>query len=264
MASFACEQTPVLLSIQNSIAWVTLNRADEGNRLDATLATLLTDIFKKLNEEDSVRVIVLQAQGKHFCLGADMNHMRAQKSATEKDNLDDALLLARLFETIAHVNKPVIAVVHGKAYGGGVGLVACADIVLCEDTAEFCLSELKLGLIPAVISPYVVNAVGVRQAKRWMMTALPFSAEMAEEAGLVHALFNVKTHQSLVDETIHTLLQSAPQAMSRLKTLMARFESSVPVDERARMLANLRTQPEAQEGLSAFLEKRKPYWSEDK
>jgi methylglutaconyl-CoA hydratase len=264
LASLECNELPVLLSIQNSVAWVTLNRAEQGNRLDAELTIALTDIIEELNENESIRLIVLQAQGKHFCLGADMSHMLKQKNASLEDNIEDAMILVRLFETLADSVVPVLAVVQGKVYGGGVGLVACADIVLCEDAAEFCLSELKLGLIPAVISPYVVNAMGARLAKRWMMTALPFSAEVALEAGLVHTLFNVKTHQALLSDTIHAMLQCAPMAMRRLKSLLSHFEFTLPPEDRAELLASLRIQPEAQEGLSAFLEKRKPYWCEEK
>ncbi|MFI4957305.1 MAG: enoyl-CoA hydratase-related protein [Gammaproteobacteria bacterium] len=264
MASLECNELPVLLSIQNSVAWVTFNRAEQGNRLDVALVRSLTEMIEALNENECIRLIVLQAQGKHFCLGADMSHMLAQKNASFHENVDDAMMLVRLFETLADSVVPILAVVHGKVYGGGVGLVACADMVICDDAAEFCLSELKLGLMPAVISPYVVNAMGVRQAKRWMMTALPFSAEIALQSGLVHTLFNVKTHQALLSDTIHAMLQCAPVAMRRLKSLLSHFEFTLPPEDRAQLLASMRIQPEAQEGLSAFLEKRKPSWCEEK
>lgn len=260
MASFACEHDPVLLSIQDHVAWVTLNRPDAGNRLDVLMLKALMSIFQQLHADEHVRVIMLQAQGKDFCLGADVAHMKAKGKASEKDNYEDALLLTQCFDTVAHVNKPCVAIVHGHVYGGGVGLVACADMVLCDDAATFCLSELKLGLIPAVISPYVVNAVGMRRAKRWMMTACAVTAEAAEEAGLVDHLFNVKTHQALLEETIQTFMRLAPNAMISLKALMTRYEKNVPIEDRAYLLATLRAQPEAQEGLSAFLEKRTPAW----
>jgi methylglutaconyl-CoA hydratase len=255
----------LLLSIANGRADITLNRPDVHNAFDEAMIADLTVMLKKLEAEESVRVVVLSGAGKSFSAGGDLNWMKRFANYSFEQNVEDAKALAELMRTLDELNKPTVARVHGNAYGGGVGLVACCDIALATPGAAFCLSEVKLGLIPAVISPYVVAAMGARAARRYFLTAERFDAAEAFRLGLVHEL---QEDEAQMDKAIErltaTLAQNGPQAIAASKGLI-RAVSQKPIApdvrlDTARRIAERRASPEGKEGVAAFLEKRKPSW----
>jgi methylglutaconyl-CoA hydratase len=210
---------------------------------------------------------VLAANGKSFSAGADLNWMRRMAEYSYQQNLTDALALAELMRTLNTLAKPTVAKVQGPAYGGGVGLVACCDLAIASEAASFSLSEVKLGLIPAVISPYVVNAIGERQARRYFLTAEPFSAHEAQRIGLVHEVVPPQELDAALAKLLATLAGNGTAAMVAAKDL-ARAVSRGPIDmvmieDTARRIAEIRTSAEGREGLAAFLNKRKPAWCKD-
>jgi methylglutaconyl-CoA hydratase len=214
-----------------------------------------------------VRLVVLAASGQSFSAGADLNWMRRMADYSYQQNLADALALAELMRTLNNLAKPTIAKVQGPAYGGGVGLVACCDIAVASETASFSLSEVRLGLIPAVISPYVVNAIGERQARRYFLSAERFGAREAQRIGLVHEVVAAEELDGAVARLLDTLAGNSPAAMAAAKDL-ARAVSRGPIDatmieDTARRIAEIRASPEGREGLNAFLDKRKPSWRKD-
>ena len=247
----------------HGVATLTLNRAEKHNAFDDAIIADLTAKLKQLDGDASVRVVVLTGAGKTFSAGGDLNWMRSMASFSEKENVEDALKLAELMEVLDGLSKPTIAKVNGPAYGGGVGLVACCDIAICTPVAKFALTEVRLGLIPAVISPYVIAAIGEHQARRYFLTAEPIEAEVAYHIGLVHEVVT----PDILDETVNmlagNLLKGGPKALLAAKRFIA--EQS-PVDRKAlmkktaKLIAELRTSKEGQEGLTAFLEKRNPDW----
>ena len=249
----------------NGVATLTLNRPQLHNAFDDALINDLTAELKSLEGDSKVRVVVLTATGKSFSAGADLNWMRRMADYSYEQNLDDARRLAGLMSVLNDLAKPTVARIQGAAFGGGVGLVACCDIVIAADTATFCLSEVKLGLIPSVISPYVVNAIGERQARRYFLSAERFNAQEAWRIGLVHEVVSVGDLDTRVARLLKTLISNGPKAMVAAKDL-AQFVSRGPLDstlqeDTARRIAQVRAGDEAKEGLSAFLEKRKPAWS---
>lgn len=250
---------------EQGIATLTMNRPEMHNAFDDTFIADLTDALKKLESDHSVRLVILRSNGKSFSAGADLNWMKRMASYTLGENLADANGLAELMRTLNFLNKPTIALVQGAAYGGGVGLVACCDIVIAVHRATFCLSEVKLGIMPAVISPYVVEAIGARAARRYFQTAEPFDAAEAYRIGLVHELVETALEMETVAGRISTaLLNNGPAAMAEAKDLVS-FVSRGPVDgtmiaATAGRIARVRASAEGQEGLAAFLEKRTPAW----
>lgn len=246
------------------ITTVTLNRPDVHNAFNAAVIAQLESCFKDLGADDSVRAIILTNAGKNFCAGADLNWMKSAAALNEAENVADALLLAEMLAVINGCPKPVIAAVHGAAMGGGVGLTACADIALGAPNARFALSEVKLGLTPATISPYVVAAIGSRNARRLFMTAEMFDAEKALSYGLLHEV--VEDPVARAREVAGTLTANAPGAMADAKQLVFDVQDKeITADLRlhtAKAIASRRRSAEGVEGLSAFLEKRKPFWSE--
>ncbi len=254
----------ILTQHHEGVATLTLNRPELHNAFDDALIAELSAEFERLGEDPAVRVVVLAANGKSFSAGADLNWMRRMADYGLEQNLDDARGLAGLMRTIYALPKPVIARVQGPAYGGGVGLVACCDIAIAAETASFCLSEVKLGLIPAVISPYVVAAIGERQARRYFVSAERFDAYEAQRIGLVHEVVPHATLDAKLAEILKALAGNGPQAMREAKRL-ARDVSRGPIDvdmieDTARRIATIRASDEGREGLSAFLNKRKPGW----
>jgi methylglutaconyl-CoA hydratase len=245
-------------------ATITLNRPEMHNAFDDTLINALTEELKRLERESSVRVVLLAAKGKSFSSGADLNWMRRMADYSFAENLTDALRLAELMKTLANLSKPTIALVQGAAIGGGVGLVACCDIALATEDASFCLSEVKLGLIPAVISPYVAAAIGSRATRRYFLTAEMFNATEAYRIGLVHEVVKPEDLAACADRFSRRLLNNGPEAMASVKALVSEVALSYLDDDliadTAERIAEARASEEGREGLSAYLEKRAPSW----
>jgi len=249
---------------EGPLARLRLTRPQLHNAFDADLIAGLTDALDALATDPSVRVVVLEGDGPSFSAGADLNWMRGMAAASEEANRDDALALARLMRTLDELPKPTIARVHGAAFGGGVGLVACCDIAIGVPEVKFGLTESKLGLLPAVISPYVIEAIGARQARRWFATAEMFDAAEALRIGLLHEVVNPTTLDTAVQRQIDFLLKAGPVAAASAKQLVRRVANETSRDclddDNAALIARLRVSPEGQEGLAAFLDKRKPAW----
>ena len=254
------------LSLQRdgAVARVRLNRPELHNAFDAELIESLNGTLDSLGADAAVRVVVLEGAGASFSAGADLNWMRGMAAAGEAANRDDALALARLMRTLDELPKPTIARVHGAAFGGGVGLVACCDIAIGAPEAKFGLTESKLGLLPAVISPYVIAAIGARQARRWFATAEIFDAAEALRIGLLHQVVASDQLDAAVQRQIDLLMKAGPVASATAKALVRRVaaagDSATADDANAELIARLRVSPEGQEGISAFLDKRKPAW----
>jgi methylglutaconyl-CoA hydratase len=238
------------------------------NAFNSELIQLLTVELKNAHESDDVRVVVVRGAGDHFSAGADLNWMLSMKQQPMETNVADAQALANLMLTINHCRKPVVAVVQGAVMGGGVGLASCADIVIAADNTFFSLSETRLGVTPATISPFVVNAIGARQARRYMLTGERFDATQAEKLGLVHECVDAKEVEQLLENIVTALLSGGPLSHRKIKKLIHDV-SERPLDESLMenlswRIANQRVSDEGQEGIRAFLEKRKPIWVEGK
>ena len=248
----------------NGLAKITLNKPEVHNAFDDKLISELTRTIQKLDEDPSVRILVLAAEGKSFSAGADLNWMKRMANYSWEQNYQDSLQLAGLMQSLHDFSKTTIAVVQGAAYGGGVGLVACCDIALSSERATYCLSEVKLGLIPAVISPYVVKAMGERNAKRYFTTAESFNAQEAQRIGLVHKVVSHENFTAEVTDFIDKMLNNGPQAMYQAKRLVELvYNRSINEDlirETAQRIADIRASKEGKEGVSAFLEKRSANW----
>lgn len=252
-----------------SVAKIVMQRPEVHNAFDAPLIAELTAALLEVDADKSVRAVVLSGAGATFSAGADLNWMLGMARASEEENRLDSLRLATLMRTLNFLSKPTIARVNGSAYGGGVGLIACCDIAIGIEGAKFSLSEVKLGLVPAVISPYVIAAIGQRQARRMFLTAEVLSSAEALRIGLLHHCVNGNALDEAVDRSLHWLGKGGPVAQREAKQLIARL-SGMPLSlaeesERAnaKLIARLRVSAEGQEGLSAFLDKRSPSWSRD-
>ena len=246
-------------------ATVTLARPERHNAFDDAIVAELTGAFCALEADARVRVVVLAAAGRSFSAGADLAWMRRQAAATPADNLRDAEALAALMRGLHGLSRPTIALVQGPAYGGGVGLVACCDVAIATPRASFCLSEARLGLAPAVISPYVVAAMGSRAARRFALTAEPFGAEEARRAGLVHEVVDEGALARAGERIVEAVLKCGPRAVTAVKALVGRV-AGAPIDgplvaETAALIASLRASDEGREGIASFLEKRPPAWA---
>jgi methylglutaconyl-CoA hydratase len=249
----------------DKVATVRLNRPDKHNAFDEHLIEELTQAFRDLASDAAVRVAVLAANGQSFSAGADLDWMKRMSAMGRAENERDAMALANLMEAIDHCPKPVIGVIQGAAFGGGVGLVACCDIAIATSSASFCLSEVRLGLIPAVISPYVAAAIGPRACRRYFLTAEKFDAATAERLGLIHRVVAPEALEAARDEAVKQLLNGGPAAQAAAKNLIQRV-AGAPIDDALRRdtatrIADARTSAEGKEGIAAFLEKRKPNWS---
>lgn len=256
----------LLLEHHSGIARVTLARPEVHNAFDDVLIAELTATLEALDRDPHVRVLVLTGAGASFSAGADLGWMRRMVQAGTDENRADALRLARLMRTLEGLSKPTIARVNGAAFGGGVGLVACCDIAIAADTATFALSEVKLGLVPAVISPYVIAAIGARQARRWFQSAETFSAAEAQRIGLLHLAVPADALDNAVQRQCALLIKAGPLAVAEAKALVRRSQATdaAALDaQNADLIARLRVSPEGQEGLGAFLDKRKPDWQEN-
>ncbi|MBM3538641.1 MAG: enoyl-CoA hydratase/isomerase family protein [Alphaproteobacteria bacterium] len=245
-------------------ATVWLNRPEVHNAFDDTLIATLTGELRRVEADEKVRVVVLAGRGKSFSAGADLGWMKRMAGYTEAENRRDAEALAELLRTLNFLGKPTIAAVQGNAYGGGVGLVACCDIAVAVEAASFALTEVRLGLTPATISPYVVAAIGERQARRYFLTAEAFNAHEAQRIGLVHQTCKPDELPLIVAQIIDSLVACGPAAQAAAKDLVRRV-ARAPVDagmiaDTARRIAEIRVSPEGREGIAAFLEKRKATW----
>ena len=248
----------------NGVCTLSLNRPDIHNAFDDRLIIDLTDSLEALGRDDTVRVLILTGQGKSFSAGADLNWMRRSADYGEDENLADARALARLMATLNGLPKPTIAKVNGAALGGGVGLVCCCDIAIASERAKFGTTEVRLGIMPSVIGPYVIAAIGQRQARRIMLTGERFDAAKALHIGLVHQVEPEAELDQAVQTVVDDLLKSGPDAILATKTLIRDLHdrpiTEALVDETAKRIATLRSTDEAKEGLGAFLEKRAPAW----
>jgi methylglutaconyl-CoA hydratase len=255
------------LGVERGVARITLNRPEVHNAFHEALVAELTEALRACARDAAVRIVVLSGRGSSFSAGADVTWMRGMARANEAENRADAERLASLMRTLDGLPKPTIARVHGAAFGGGVGLVACCDIAVGADTAKFGLSEVKLGLVPAVISPYVVAAIGLRHARRLFLTGETFDASEAQRIGLLHRVVPEAELDEAVADIIRLLWQGGPQAQSEAKALLHRCSgadkaAASGVDAaNAQLIARLRVSAEGQEGLNAFLARRKPLWN---
>ncbi len=247
-------------------ATVMLNRPEIHNAFDPAMTRLLTASLEKLDADSKVRAVVLLGAGKSFCAGADIGHMKASAKFSRAQNYKSAQESARMFHTLYRLSKPTIACVHGAVRGGGMGLVAACDIAIAARTATFRLSEVKIGVIPSMISPYVIAAIGERQARRYFISGEAFDASEAWRIGLVHDIVEDDELKGAVGSMLAQLYSSGPQAMAAAKQLIplaahANIDQHM-LDETSRRIAAVRATAEGQEGLTAFLEKRKPGWVE--
>ena len=246
------------------IALIWMNRPKMRNALDNVVIAELTDAFSAAIEDDGVRAIVLAGRGKAFCAGADLNWLKTAREMTPDEAREDSIGLARLLRLIYESPKPTVARVRGAAYAGGMGLVAACDIAVASHQAKFCLSEVKLGLIASMIGPYVIKAMGEARARRYFLTAEPFDAAEAYRIGFVHELAPADELDATVNMMLGHLVMASPNAMSETKQLI-RDVVGRPIDDEltrdtASRLARVRASDDAQEGISAFFEKRKPRW----
>jgi methylglutaconyl-CoA hydratase len=254
----------LIIDTSDRVRFITLNRPERHNAFDDLLIGELTEAFLAASADSGVRVVVLDSAGKSFSAGADLDWMKRMAGYGRDRNLADARGLARLMQVIDQCPKPTIAVVQGAAYGGGVGLAAACDMVVAADHALFCLSEVKLGIIPAVISPYVVRAIGARASRRYFQTAETFSAAKAAELGLVSEVAAPDQLTAIRDRWIAALLVNGPAAMAAAKDLAGQAAERQLDDSlrgwTAERIADLRASDEGREGINAFLERRKPSW----
>jgi methylglutaconyl-CoA hydratase len=258
---------PCELAVQDGVATVTLNRPEIHNAFDEALIAKLTETFVALDDDGDVRIVVLAGAGRSFCAGADLNWMKRMAAFGQDENLRDATALAAMLRALYALSKPTIARVHGAAYGGGVGLIAACDIAVAVPEATFALTEAKLGLIPATIGPYVIEAIGARQARRYFLTAERFGAAEALRIGLVHEVAASPQLDTRIGDLVGALRVAGPSAQLECKALI-RGVAHRPIDAdvisgTAGHIAAVRASPEGKEGVAAFLGKRRPAWLND-
>ncbi len=249
----------------NGVAFIWMNRPERHNAFDEVLIAELTEACRALEADANVRVVVLAGRGKSFSAGADLQWMQRAAANSVVENQRDAEKLAEMLHTLASMHKPTVARIHGAALGGGTGLAAACDIAIASNNAVFATSEVRFGIIPAAISPYVLRAIGARQAYRYFQTAERISATKAAEIGLVHEAVAPEALETKLQEIITSLVQGGPLAQSASKDLIKAVANQPITSElrhdTARRIAELRATPEAQEGIQAFLAKRPPNWS---
>ncbi len=256
--------THLIISVANHVGRITLNRPDVRNAFNDDVIAELTQAFTEMGTHSEVRCIVLAAEGSAFCAGADLNWMRRMADYSYNENLADAGKLAAMLHTIASCPKPTIAAVQGDVYAGGTGLVAACDMAVAVTNAQFCISEVKIGLAPATISPYLIRAMGVRAAQRYWLTADRFSASQAMDMGLVSEVTTADALQASVDKLCRTLCLASPDAIRATKKLIdAVAEKPIThelIAHTVKEIAVIRSSPQGKEGVQAFLQKRLPNW----
>ncbi|MCK4385175.1 MAG: enoyl-CoA hydratase/isomerase family protein [candidate division Zixibacteria bacterium] len=252
-------------SLKDRVATVTLDRPEVHNAFNEVMIAELTEIFKKISEDESARVVLLTGNGKSFSAGADLNWMKKMINYSYEQNLEDSLKLAELFYLMYSLPKPIIAKVNGAAIGGGTGLVAACDIAIAAENAKFSLSEVKLGLVPACISPYVIRKVGEGRCREFFLMGERLTAQKALESGLVNHVVPLEELDQAVQEKVDQLISSGPKALAMCKELLKNvpgMDFNKAKTYTADMIARMRIGDEGQEGMNAFLGKRKPKWSE--
>ena len=258
------EENHILYKTEIQVATITMNRPELHNAFDEKVISDLTHAFIKAGEDKDVRVVILRGNGKSFCAGGDLNWMRRVADYTFEQNVMDAMLLGALLKTINFLPKPTMALVQGNAFGGGVGLASCCDIAIAEEGAQFCLSEVRIGIIPSIISPYVIAAIGERQARRYFLTAERINAQTAARIGLVHEVVSSGGLDQAAEKIIAALWDGAPGAQARGKKLILETSKKKIDDELIKFtsekIAEARASDEGKEGLSAFLNKAEPSW----
>lgn len=251
--------------LNGTVGTVWLNRPDKHNAMNAEMIAEIIDIFEALNDDPEVKIVVLRGRGKSFCAGADLNYMKGIAEFGFDENYQDSLKLARAFNVIYTCQKPVIAVVQGAAIGGANGLLASCDFVYCTEDTKFAFAEVKLGIVPATISPYIVKRIGEFAARDLMLTGRRFTGKEAEHFRLVNKSLPAGEIEEQVNTTVSQLLTSGPQAMKACKQLIYDLYNKLTFDESidysARLIATLRASAEGQEGMASFLEKRPPEWT---
>lgn len=249
------------------VAQVTLNNPDKHNAFDDQMIIELTNAFNALAANTNVRIMLLKSEGKSFSAGADLDWMKRMASYSYQQNLNDARALAAMLKALHQMPIPTIARVQGAAFGGAVGLVSCCDIALASSNASFALSEVKIGLVPSTISPYVIAAIGERHAKRYFMTAERFDANTAVQIELVHEAVEKSLLDDKVEQLVTAILSNGPEAVAVAKQLIFAVSgkpiNSKLIEHTCEVIAGIRVSPQGQEGLSAFLDKRKPNWLKD-
>lgn len=255
---------------KSGLATVTLNRPDVHNAFHDGLIAELTGVFEMLSKDAGVRVVLLTGEGKSFSAGADLHWMKSMKGYSREENRQDALKMARMFEHMHRCTKPILAKVRGNALGGGAGLVAVCDYVMADADARFGFTEVRLGLVPAVISPYVIAKIGESHARAWFLSGGVFGANLAQMMGLVHEVVPADALDMTAQLRVREFLKAAPQAARHAKELIYKTVRGGPVadadkeeklaEDNATLIASLRTGNEGQEGMGALLEKRKPKW----
>ena len=256
--------TALTIAVDHHVARITLSRPEVRNAFNDEVIAELTTAFLELGGRDDVRAIVLAAEGPAFCAGADLNWMRRMADYTREENLADAAKLAEMLRVMYACPRPTVARVQGDVYAGGMGLVAACDMAVSVDSANYCLSEVKLGLIPATISPYVIRAMGTRAAHRYFLTAERFSAQEAHRIGFVHEVVAADALDARVDELLKALTSASPNAVRACKQLVQdvaeREISAALVEATVAGIADIRASEEGREGVQSFLQKRKPAW----
>jgi methylglutaconyl-CoA hydratase len=255
----------VKISRENGVARIVLDRPELNNALNPQLIDELRAALDTVAGDASVGTVVLSGEGKSLCAGADINRMREAATFSRDDNIRDALPLSNMLAALDRLPQTTIGRVHGPIYGGGVGVVAACDIAIASEDATFCLSEVRLGIVPGMISPYVVRAIGERTARRYFQTAEVFDAHEARRIGLIHEVVAPDALDERISKLLKQLRSAAPGARAVAKKLAGDIAGR-PIDEAliretSELIADVRARPEAREGLSAFLEKRKPSWS---
>lgn len=258
------KNSAVKISKDGNVATVTLDNPDKLNAFDDAIIEAMTAAFLQIEADKDIRIMLLRANGKHFSAGGDLEWMKRMAGYSYEQNLEDARKLALMLKTLNSLSKPTIARVQGAAFGGAVGLVSCCDIAVASHSASFSLSEVKIGLLPATIAPYVISAIGNRAARRYFMTAERFSVDQALHLGLVSKVCSEEQLDDEVNNFVKALLSNSPAAIASAKTLVSDLHNR-PIDEQlieqtCELIAGVRASDEGQEGLNAFLEKRRPSW----
>src|SRR5262252_1297738 len=258
------ESTVLISKDARGVVTVTINRPKVRNAIDDTVIRSLTDAFKALHADAGARIVVLTGSGSAFCAGADLDWMRRMAAAGDAENFASAKTISAMLRSLNELAKPTIARVNGAAYAAAMGFIAACDIAVAAEEAVFAISEVRIGLVPSTISPYVIAAIGARAARRYFLTGEPFSAADTCRLGLVHQVVNETGLDGALESLIAGLLSGGPQSQSRAKRLIAEVALR-PVDDAlealtARSIADARASPEGREGIQAFLERRKPAW----
>jgi len=251
-----------IFSLVNNVATITLSNVEKHNAFDDAIISKLRTHIATVNASNEVRVLILKAEGKHFCAGADLAWMKRMAQLNHQENLEDARKLASLMTELDGLSIPTIVRVQGAAYGGAIGLIACCDIAIASDNARFCLSEVKLGLAPATIGPFVVNAIGTRQCRKLFLTAEVFNAQAAKDYQLIHDIVPLEKLDEQVETTLQRILQTGPSASKAAKKLVKDIATVNDdlTEVTCQLIADLRVSEEGQEGLGAFFDKRPPSW----